>query len=228
MKLTQFLSVAAIATTAFTGTLSAVDMTEFNGKNPAQLRAMAANYKAQAARIVANPYAGSTTDMLVAGDAAGINAYLAHVAPDVKAAFTAFLAQVNTGGSANDVIFDPAVATGVGGAGGAEPASLERAELERAFGEMFDALDDTFGGFAGIAPLAGRDLHAINVQKARVDAGILQAMDDWFTALIPGGAAAVPFGATANTDLLGAGIGADTFAELMQTISTGTIHKADH
>lgn len=276
MKLTQFLSVAAIATTAFSGTLSAVDMTEFNGKNPAQLRAMAANYKLQASRIVANPYAGSTTDMLVAGDAAGINAYLAHVAPDVKAAFSAFLAQVNTGGAANDVIFDGAVATGVGGGGGAQPATLERAELERAFGAMIDALDNTSPGFAGIVALPSRNFHVVNAQKARVDAGILQAMTGWFNALIPTGqtqiaavaaasaaggylgdgglgddavalavhgvrgdhgvgdaaiAAALavqPFQGVANTDLVGAGVGADTFAELMQTINAGTIHSADH
>lgn len=199
MKLTQFLTVAAIATTAFTGTLSAsVDMTEFNGKNPAQLRAMAANYKAQATRIVVNPYAGSTTDMLAKADAGSIDTYLAHVAPHVKNAFAAFLAQVNAAGNPNDVIFNAAVATGTGGTGGAQAANLERQELERAFGEMFDALNNAYAGFVGIAPLAGRNLHEINAQKELVDAGILHAMRAWFNALIPTGQTQIDAAAVAE------------------------------
>jgi hypothetical protein len=275
MKLTKFLSVAAIATTAFSGTLSAVDMTEFNGKNPAQLRAMAANYKLQASRILPNPYAGSSTDMLVAGD---VNAYLAYVAADVKNAFSVFFNTVNTGGAPNDDIFNAVVATGVGGAGGAQPANLERAELERAFGAMIDGLDDTYAGFAGIAALPSRNLHPVNAQKARVDAGILRAMTAWFDALIPAGqtqiaaiataeaaghgaflgdggagdaavAAAAggalgdggvgdaavatalavqPFAGVVNTNLINAGIAADTFAELIAAITASAIHTADH
>ena len=230
MKITQFLSVAAIATTAFTGTLSAVDMTEFNGKNPAQLRAMAGNYKAQAQALaaVANPYAGSTTDMLVKADAASINAYLTHVAPDVKAAFAAFLTVLNTGATPNDVIFDAAVATGVGGAGGAQPANLQRAELVRAFGDMIDGLDNTHLGFAGIVPLASRDQFPVMTQKGHVDAGILVAINAWLDLLIPGGAAAIPFGGTPNTDLATAGVAADTLAELKVTIAAGTIHSSAH
>jgi hypothetical protein len=228
MKITQFLSVAAIATTAFTGTLSAVDMTEFNGKNPAQLRAMAGNYKAQALAAVANPYAGSTTDMLVKADAASINAYLTHVAPDVKAAFAAFLTVLNTGATPNDVIFDAAVATGVGGAGGEQAANLQRAELQRAFGAMIDALDNTHAGFGGIGGLASHDLVPIMAQKERVDAGILVAINAWLDVLIPGGALVAPFGGTPNTDLATAGVAADTLAELKATIAAGTIHSAAH
>ena len=226
MKITQFLSVAAIATTAFTGTLSAAaDMTEFNGKNPAQVRAMAGQYKTRALAAAANPYDGSTTDMLVKADAVSINAYLAHVAPDVKAAFTAFLTVLNTGGSPADVIFDPLVATGVAPAGGGVPANLQRGELERAFGAMFDGLDSTL---AVVAPLASRDLFPVMAQKALVDAGILAAIDAWLDLLIPGGNAVVPFGATPNTDLAAAGVAADTLGEFKATIAAGTIHSAAH
>ena len=256
MKITQFLSVAAIATTAFTGTLSAAaDMTEFNGKNPAQLRAMAGQYKTRALAAAANPYDGSTTDMLVKADAVSINAYLAHVAPDVKAAFTAFLTVLNTGGSPADVIFDPLVATGVAPAGGGVPANLSNCQMwdgtnvlntgsyvvnsanitgsgpySATFNfnnslTMFDGLDSTL---AVVAPLASRDLFPVMAQKALVDAGILAAIDAWLDLLIPGGNAVVPFGATPNTDLAAAGVAADTLGEFKATIAAGTIHSAAH
>lgn len=227
MKITQFLSVAAIATTAFTGTLSAAHLAEFNGKTPSQLRAMAGHYKMQALAAI-NPYDGTTTDMLVKADAPSINAYLAHVAPDVKAAFGAFLNVLNTGGAAGDVIFDAAIATGVGGGGGVQAANLQRGELLRAFGVMIDNLDNTHAGLAGIAGLPSRDLFHVMTQKGRVDAGILLAINTWLDILIPGGALVAPFGGTANTDLPGAGVVADTLAELKVTIAAGTIHSAAH
>ena len=227
MKITQFLSVAAIATTAFTGTLSAVDMTEFNGKNPAQLRAMAGSYKGRALAAV-NPYDGTTTDMLVKADAVSIDAYLAHVAPDVKLAFAAFLTLLNTGGGGADLIFDGLVAIGVGPAGGEVPANLQRAELERAFGAMIDGLDHTLGGFGAIAPLHSRNQFPVMAQKAIVDAAILAEINAWLDLLIPGGALAAPFGGTVNTDLLGAGVAGDSLAELKATIAAGAIHSAAH